>query len=156
MWGTIRDVAPIVADVATAMAFVAVAIQLWFIRKQTKVDAHLDFLRSEREIWKIALENPGVAPKLVQDVWKFAPGAEPSEELLFIFLVDNFWHAYMRRKAGFTSRESWAPFEIYMVNVLASTRGNLLWTHMKHLYHPDFVAHFDAAIERAAKTEIDR
>lgn len=66
MWATVKDAAPIISSIATTLAFVAVAIQLWLTRRQSAVDAHQAWLKSERDIWLAALQNDRIAPNLMK------------------------------------------------------------------------------------------
>lgn len=147
MWDTIKDVAPVVSDVATALAFGAVAFQLWLIRRQIGIDAHFNFLKSEREIWLGALEHENIAPSIVEATWSHTPGGRPRDELFLIILTDNWWHAYVRYKDGQTPHRSWAPFEKYIVETLSGELANSIWASIKTLYPDDFVMHFDRLLQ---------
>ena len=147
MWNTIKDVAPVVSDIATALAFCVVAIQLWIIRRQSSVEAHFNFLKSERELWLSALQYRHIAPKLVAATWSDTPGGRSSDELFLILLTDNYWHAWVRYRNGQTPARSWAPFEQSIVKVLSGEPANSIWASIKNLYPDDFVIHFDRLLK---------
>jgi hypothetical protein len=147
MWNIVKDVASVVSDIATALAFIAVAAQLWIIRRQLALDAQVDFDKTEQQIWRTALQD-GSATKLLEEFWDYVPGATPAEELLFISLMDNYRHAYMRYKAGFLGTRSWAPLEGYILDVLSTERGQELWRGLKKIFPEDYVGHFDKALRR--------
>ena len=147
MWNTIKEVAPVVSDVATALAFCVVALQLWLIGRQSSIDAHFNFLKSERDLWLAALQHQHIAPKLIAATWSDTSDGKSSDELFLIMLTDNYWHAWVRYRSGQTPAKSWAPFERSIVKVLSAEPANTIWEAIKAMYPADFVSHFDRLLQ---------
>jgi hypothetical protein len=148
MWSMIKDVASITSDTATSLAFVAVAIQLWLIRRQNRIESHQNFVQTEREIWLAALQNKDIAPNVLAAFWSHTPDVEPSEELFLAILMDHYEHQFFRYQHGYLSEESWFSIEGYIVQALLTPPANEIWEAIKKLYDKSFVEYFDEIFSR--------
>jgi hypothetical protein len=154
MTGNIKDWVGIIADIATASAFVVAAIQLILIRRQNKIDSHLNFVHSEREIWLAALSHKDMAPKILSATWNNTPDTEPSEELFLAILLDHYEHQFIRHERGMDSGKQWPRIEGYIVHQLSSEPAHAIWNAIKKYYSRDFVDYFDKKISGNAKASL--
>jgi hypothetical protein len=149
MWDLTKDVATVLSGVGTFLAFLAVAYQLRIMNRQMRIEAHNMAVQSDRELWKIVLENPSIAPNLLKARWSNTGKFEPSEELFSAMMIDHFENLFVRHRNGLIPAESWVPFQQYVVSTLLTAPVRAIWELNKRFYSPDFVRYFNDKLQRA-------
>jgi hypothetical protein len=150
MWDTFKEYLSVLSGVGTAIGFIATAYQLRSLNRQGRREAHGNITTSEREIWKIALENENIAPNLMKSLWGHTSNS-PSEALFTAVLMDQFEHAFLRWNQGLMPLDMWLPYESHIVSVLSTPSVREVWQANKHKYWDQFTSHFDLLLTKQGR-----
>ena len=141
---SLETVSQVASAFATCVALCLVAWQLRLLVQQNRIETNSALIRWERELWSLALQNPGVAPEIMRSLW-----GDP-EAVFATMLIDEFENAFMRSKSKAYDREGWNAHERYILRCLSVPRIRQVWQETRDIRPPAFVRHFDSLLEPAS------
>lgn len=142
-WILTREVMSLAANIATAAGIIFGGWQLYVLNRAGKIEAHLNLIQSEREIWISALKAPEISGTIVPDVWGISGRNRAPGNLFVAILMDNCEHVYIRYKSGLLTKSAWKSFEGYIQRLSAVPVIRASWSDISTDYAPDFVAYIE-------------
>jgi len=137
-----KDWLQIIASLATALGFIALVFQLRINNKQMKIDSHQFLINSDRDLWRIALENDDLAPLLMASRWSSLDDVNPKEQLFAALMIDHLEHVFLRYQNGLIPKDIWPAIDSYIVANLQADPVSRIWEKNKQYYWPEFVAKY--------------
>lgn len=136
----LREWLGLATGVGALVALIAGVLRLRTLQRNAELQTNLAVIQAERNVWALALANPGVAPNILKERW----GAENGGERLFVcMLIDHYEALFFQYRRGAIPRSYWMGIERAMIEHIASPSIRAVWDQHKDLYWPDFARHIE-------------